>query len=125
MYNTVKEQVWYGELKTSKGNIIIIHDKEFPSTSSGKVYLYNTQKNAIIKYMASITQGNLYDLSEEQKKAAEEKYGAAWEACREEFMALHQGWTDATHAPPPKKKNTDLDLDPDDDWPSDFDSIEE
>ena len=33
MYNTAKKQVWYGELRTSKGNAIVVHDNQPPDTS--------------------------------------------------------------------------------------------
>lgn len=33
MYNTAKKQVWYGELRTSKGNAIVVHDNQLPDAS--------------------------------------------------------------------------------------------
>jgi len=95
MYNTTKAPVWYGELRTSRGNAIIIHDKQFPEASAGRIYLYNSERDSIIEYAEEIVSSNLYDLDKAKAKAAEETYGAAWNSARSEFMEKHQGWVDA------------------------------
>ena len=41
MYNTTKTPIWYGELRTARGNAIVIHDKQFPEAKAGRIYLYN------------------------------------------------------------------------------------
>ncbi|NRD72420.1 hypothetical protein HQQ94_04000 [Shewanella sp. VB17] len=116
MYNTVKTPIWYGELRTARGNAIVIHDKQFPDASAGRIYLYNTERDSIIEYAEEIVQNNLHDLDKESKKAAENTYGAAWDFARKEFMDKHDGWVEvnntSTHKSlansakePPVKKN--------------------
>ncbi|WP_299797274.1 hypothetical protein [uncultured Shewanella sp.] len=95
MYNTVKAAVWYGELRTSRGNAIVIHDKQFPEASAGRIYLYNAERDSIIEYAEEIVKNNLHDLNEEATKAAEDTYGKAWNAARAEFMKKHDGWVEA------------------------------
>ncbi|WP_076414317.1 hypothetical protein [Shewanella sp. UCD-KL12] len=95
MYNTTKTSLWYGELRTARGNAIVIHDKAFPEAQEGRIYLYNAVKDSIIEYAENIVAGNLHDLDKETVKAAEDTYGAAWNSARSEFMEKHQGWVEA------------------------------
>ncbi|EDP99024.1 hypothetical protein [Shewanella benthica] len=95
MYNTTKTPVWYGELRTARGNAIVIHDKQFPEAKAGRIYLYNAVRDTIIEYAEEIVSGNLHDLDKAKIKAAEDAYGAAWDSARSEFMEKHQGWVDA------------------------------
>ena len=95
MYNTVKAAVWYGELRASRGNAIVIHDKQFPEASAGRIYLYNAERDSIIEYAEEIVKNNLHDLDKKAAKAAEETYGSAWNATRTQFMQKHDGWVEA------------------------------
>ncbi|ABV38626.1 conserved hypothetical protein [Shewanella sediminis HAW-EB3] len=95
MYNTVKTAVWYGELRTSRGNAIVIHDKQFPEASAGRIYLYNAERDSIIEYAEEIVKNNLHDLDKKAVKAVEETYGSAWNATRSQFMQKHDGWVEA------------------------------
>ncbi|GIU43373.1 hypothetical protein [Shewanella algidipiscicola] len=118
MYDTSTESVWYGELRTARGNTILIHDKEFPEASAGRVYLYNTARDAVIEYAVDIVKVNLHDLTDEEIKAAKAEYDAKWQVTREQFMRQHSAWVEAIHAKPapaPKKVKIDVDVDSDDD----------
>ncbi len=129
MYDTSKEPVWYGELRTARGNTILIHDKEFPEASAGRVYLYNTVRNAVIEYAVDIVKGNLHNLTDEQLQAAKKEYDANWLATREAFMLQHSGWVEAIHAksvPAPKKSRQEVkDEDDDDDVEIEVDGLED
>ncbi|MCG9695597.1 hypothetical protein [Shewanella sp. Isolate11] len=141
MYDTSKEPVWYGELRTARGNTVLIHDKDFPEATAGRVYLYNTIRNAVIEYAVDIVKVNLHELTDEELKAAKSEYDANWQAARSAFMQQHSGWIEAIHAKPapapkkprPEAKDSDEDdddvelevdsLDDDyDDWSDDDDS---
>ncbi|MGL6124792.1 MAG: hypothetical protein ACRC1W_17765 [Shewanella sp.] len=133
MYNTAKKQVWYGELRTSKGNAIVVHDNQLPDASPGRVYLYNADRDAIIEYVEDIVKVNLYDLDEAALKAAETKCGGAWKAARAQFMSKHQARIDLNNvketapvrkAKPevePEVESDAVGVDFDDDWADDFD----
>ena len=121
MYNTAKTPIWYGELRTASGSVIVIHDKQFPEASAGRIYLYNTQRDSIIEYAEDIVRNNLHDLDSASVKKAEETYGTAWSCARSEFMSKHEGWVEAnspTSRPLAKnktpKKETDKDKASDD-----------
>ncbi|AUD59022.1 hypothetical protein AYJ58_05745 [Shewanella sp. Pdp11] len=133
MYNTAKKQVWYGELRTSKGNAIVVHDNQLPDASPGRIYLYNTDRDAIIEYVEDIVKVNLYDLDEAALKAAEAKFGGAWKAARSQFMVKHQARIDLNNVKetaPVRKAKPEVDpevesdaviVDLEDDWVDDFD----
>ena len=114
MYNTAKTPIWYGELRTARGNAIVIYDKQFPEASAGRIYLYNAQRDSIIEYAEEIVRNNLHDLDSASVKKAEETYGTAWSCARSEFMSKHEGWVEANSSTPrplvknkPMKNETD------------------
>ncbi|MCL1145517.1 hypothetical protein AB4298_10725 [Shewanella sp. 10N.261.52.F9] len=137
MYKTTKKTVWYGELRTARGNTILIHDKQFPDASAGRVYFYNATREAIIEYAEDIVKPNLHELDDQAIAEVEKNFGAAWFAAREEFMAKHQGWVEANNpksaAAPKKAKAAPAEDDDepelasadgddyDDDWSDDYD----
>ncbi|MGL4937504.1 hypothetical protein [Shewanella sp.] len=133
MYNTAKKQVWYGELRTSKGNAIVVHDNQLPDASPGRIFLYNTERDAVVEYVEDIVKVNLYDLDEAALKAAEAKFSGAWKAARAQFMSKHQARIDLNNVKdtaPARKAKPDVEpeietdaigVDFDDDWGDDFD----
>ncbi|UJL42315.1 hypothetical protein KDH10_003476 [Shewanella vesiculosa] len=128
MYNTAKKQVWFGELRTSKGNTIVVHDNQLPQASPGRIYFYNTIRNTIVEYVEDIVKVNLHDLDDEQTKAAIAEFNDAWKAARAEFMLKHQSRIDLSKVPdtaPRKAKpvpEPDEVIDSDDDIPEFDDS---
>ncbi|MCE9687604.1 hypothetical protein LZP73_15560 [Shewanella sp. AS16] len=133
MYNTAKKQLWFGELRTSKGNTIVVHDNQLPDAATGRIYLYNTDRDTIVEYVEDIVKVNLYDLDEAGVKAAEAKFGAAWKEARAQFMAKHQTRVELNNvkeAAPVRKAKPEVEpevesesmgADFDDDWADDFD----
>ncbi|WP_350431919.1 hypothetical protein ABIS04_17625 [Shewanella sp. H8] len=126
MYNTAKKQLWFGELRTSKGNTIVVHDNQLPDASPGRIFMYNTIRNTIVEYVEDIVKVNLHDLDDEQTKAAIAEYSDAWQAARAEFMLKHQARIDLSAVPdtaPPRKAKPVPE--PDDIVDSDDDDIPE
>ncbi|WP_025822338.1 hypothetical protein [Shewanella marina] len=133
MYNTTKKQVWYGELKTARGDTIVIHDNQLPEAQPGRVYFYHAGRGAIIEFVKDIVNVNLHELDDAAVAAAEAEYGAAWKAARAEFMAKHRARLDLespSAAPVRKPKQEELEPEPelesisddfDDDWGDDYD----
>ena len=97
MYDTSKKSVWYGEHRSSRGNTVIIYDKQFPEASAGRVYFYNTSRDVIIEYAEEIVKPHLHELSRAELAVAEANYGTAWELAREAFMEKHSGWVEANN----------------------------
>ncbi|MCL1124548.1 hypothetical protein [Shewanella surugensis] len=97
MYNISKKEVWYGELRTARGNTVLIYDNQFPEASAGRVYFYNTVRDEVIEYAEDIVKSNLHDLDDAAIQAAKSEYGKAWKATRLAFMDKHDGWVEANN----------------------------
>ena len=133
MYNTAKKQVWYGELRTSRGNAVVIHDNQLPDASPGRIYLYNTDRKTIIEYVEDIVKVNLHELDDAGLKAAESTFSGEWKAARAEFMEKHQArvsLSNVKETAPVRKAKVEAEPEPeteslgsdfDDDWSDDFD----
>ena len=118
MNSMTKQKVWYGELRTSRGNSIVIHDQALPEATPGRIYLYNSNRNTIIEYVKDIVESNLYDLDETSLQQAQKNYADAWKAARSEFLQVQKGHVELTEeiaSMPEKsvKSKTDEDIEPD------------
>ncbi|WP_144212406.1 hypothetical protein [Shewanella donghaensis] len=111
MYNTAKKQVWFGELRTTRGTSIVIHDNQLPDASPGRIYLYNVSRNTIGEYVEDIVKANLHELTTDQVKTSKAEHEAAWIAARAEFLAKHQAHMELSSvpdsAPPSKSKKSE------------------
>ncbi|GIU52609.1 hypothetical protein TUM4249_23370 [Shewanella sp. KT0246] len=99
MYNTAKKQVWFGELRTSRGTSIVIHDNELPEASPGRIYLFNVNRNTIGEYVEDIVKVNLHELDSAQLETAKAEHDVAWLAARAEFMAKHEAHIELSSVP--------------------------
>ena len=105
-------KTWYGELRTQKGNTILIRDDHLPRAPSGRMYLYNTERDEVIEYDEVIVGPKLFSLDKDEQKKAEADYGQAWLAARERFLQAHGIETPASiQVPEPNVEN----INPDDD----------
>ncbi|OUR73300.1 hypothetical protein A9Q78_04030 [Methylophaga sp. 41_12_T18] len=80
---------WYGELRTQRGNAIIIRDNELPTAPTGRMYLYNTDRDAFVEYDEIIVSDKLFPLDDDEQREAEHDYGQAWLTARTKFMRAH------------------------------------
>jgi hypothetical protein len=97
---------WYGELRTQKGNTIIIRDDQLPSARTGRMYLYNADRDAIIEYDKAIVDPKLFPLDKDQQKKAEADFGLAWLVAKELFLQAHgKGMPADKQAPEPDVGN--------------------
>jgi len=87
---------WYGELRTKRGNTIIIRDDELPPTPTpGRIYLYNTERDAMVQYDEAIVSDKLFPLDAEQEQQAQSQFKSAWEAARKQLIKSHGKLTSA------------------------------
>jgi hypothetical protein len=93
-------KTWYGELRTQKGNTVIIRDAQLPSAPTGRMYLYNADRDAIIEYDEAIVDSKLFPLDKDKQKQAEADFGQAWLAAKELFLQLHGKGMPADKQPP-------------------------
>lgn len=90
--NSINKNIesWYGELRTQRGNTVIIRDDHLPAANKGRIYLYNSERNAIVEYDESIVTPKLFPLSEEDEKLAKAEYDKAWHDVQKKFIRLHK-----------------------------------
>ncbi len=89
MYSKNKKSLWYGSLKTSKSNSVVIFDPTLPSAPTGKVFLFNSQRNEFVQYVEDIVSKNLHDLDADELKEAKNKYTTAFNEAQLCFLAKH------------------------------------
>ena len=99
MYNTAKKQIWFGELRTSRGTSIVVHDNELPDASPGRIYLFNVNRNTIGEYVEDIVKGNLHELDTAQLASVKAEHDVAWLTARAEFMAKHEAHIELSSVP--------------------------
>ncbi|WP_394129412.1 hypothetical protein [Shewanella maritima] len=99
MYNKAKKQVWYGELRTAKGNTVVIFDGSLPEASPGRVYFYHSGRDAIIEFVEDIVNANLHDLDSAQTAAAKDEFESVFQAARSAFLAAHPSRLDLSTVP--------------------------
>lgn len=83
-------ETWYGELRTQRGNTIIIRDDHLPAADKGRIYLYNSDRNAIIEYDETIVTPKLFPLSEEEEKRAKAEFDLSWQEVQKKFIKAHK-----------------------------------
>ncbi|GEM_PF-684537 len=89
MKNSKKSAISYCELRTAKGNSVVIHDNRILSEQQGRIYLYNTDKNALVQYDESIVSSKLFPLDDEQLAQAVKDYKSQWETARKQYIREH------------------------------------
>lgn len=112
MKDTEELGIWYGQISSTKGNIIVIRDAQLPPANKGRMYLYNVARDAVIEYDETIVAPKLVELSEEEKQQVQAKHAKAWEATRKLFIRAH---TKTSAVTTNRKTESSLDLLPTDD----------
>lgn len=97
MAKKTDSSVWYGELRTKRGNTIVIRDDELPLAAQGRIYLYNTERESLVQYDPIIVSDKLFELDAEQRKQAENQFKSGWEAAKQQLSK-------ANGKPPPNLK---------------------
>lgn len=89
-------------LESSKGNTVLIWDAVFPEAEKGKVYLYNTGKDAMVEYVEDIVSPKLRDLTDDEYKVASKEYSQGFQ----EIKSRYQEYTDDEVTPTSPAKNS-------------------
>ena len=79
---------WF-ELRTQRGNTIVMKDDELPAATKGRIYLFNTERGAIVEYDPTIVSPKLFELDDAAQANAEAQFGSAWLQARKEIMKKH------------------------------------
>lgn len=131
MFDASKKSIWYGQLETSSSKTPVIYDPALPEPPRGRIYLYNSEKNAILKYAADIVQPRLKNLEESERKKIEKSLNRKWQLARKTFLRDY-----GTRAALPRKRTTTVTKrakskieieapdEDDSDWPDDMEDFD-
>ena len=86
MYDASKKTVWYGKLTTAKMSTVVIFDPKLPIPEEGQIYLFNTSRNEIVRYVEDIVRLKLSDLTDSEIKDAKSLFGKGWRSARTAFL---------------------------------------
>lgn len=96
---------WF-ELRTQRGNTIVMKDDELPEASKGRIYLFNTERGAIVEYDPTIVSPKLFELDEAAQADAHAQFGSAWQEARKQVMKKH-GKHNASNDEEPSAESTE------------------
>jgi hypothetical protein len=77
--------VWYGKLKVGSKETPVLYDPQIVPSIKGCIYLYNSERDAIVQYTWNIVQGLLVDLDKAEKVTVKKAIDAKWKAARKKF----------------------------------------
>ena len=110
------------ELRTQRGNTIVVKDDELPEATKGRIYLFNTAREAMVEYDADIVTPKLFELDASQQTDAESQFGKSWLEARKQVMKKHgKHVTSDDEAPESESKESTEGLTGDIDMPGDDD----
>lgn len=110
---------WF-ELRTQRGNTIVMKDDELPAANKGRIYLFNTERKAIVEYDPNIVAPKLFELDASGQSNAESEFGPDWLKARTQFMKKHgkhiESYDDEVEIKPKKISAEAIGDDDDDDF---------
>ena len=77
--------VWYGKLKIDSKAMPVIYDPLILPSIKGCIYLYNSERDAIVQYAWNIVQDLLVDVDKVEKATIKKAIDAKWKAARKKF----------------------------------------
>ena len=90
MKNEKHSSISYFELRTTKGNDIVIQDKRIKSRQDGRICLYNVERDAIIQYDEAIVSPKLFPINGEQAELLASQFESAFNAARQQYISEHE-----------------------------------
>jgi len=87
---------WF-ELRTKRGNSIIVKDDELPAASKGRIYLFNTVRDTMVEYDPTIVLPKLFELDEAQLTEAKSKYAKAFKEARKMLLKKHGKYAESVN----------------------------
>lgn len=90
MFNVSSKKPWFGELRTSAGNSVVIYDGSMPSPPSGRVLLYNVDRGDFLQYVHNIVKDKLFDLEGDDLDIALKQHQKNWKKARDGYLQTHR-----------------------------------
>ncbi|MCB1755302.1 MAG: hypothetical protein KDJ38_07255 [Gammaproteobacteria bacterium] len=134
MSNASTDSVWYGMLETSKFKTVVIRDDSLPENLSGRIYLYNADRDQIVEYVESIVNPKLRPLTDKERSEAVKACEKKFKATRKKFLSEHSSRSNILNlkseaaGPVAKSKeliDDDVDVDLDDELDDEWDDDDE
>lgn len=86
MFKESSKKPWFGELRTSAGNSVVIYDGNLPSPPSGRVLLYNVDRGDFLQYVLHIVKDKLFDLEGSELDDAMKLHQKNWKKARDKYL---------------------------------------
>ena len=77
--------VWYGKLKIDAKEIPVVFDPLISPSIKGCIYLYNSERDAIVQYAWNIVKDLVVDPDKVEKANIKKGIDAKWKAARKRF----------------------------------------
>lgn len=77
--------VWYGKLKIDSKATPVIYDPLIAPSIKGCIYLYNSERDAIVQYSWNIVHDLLVDVDKVEKATIKKAIDAKWKTARKKF----------------------------------------
>jgi hypothetical protein len=111
--------VWYGTLKIDSKVIPVIYDPLISPSIKGCIYLYNSERDAIVQYAWNIVKDLLVDVEKVEKGTIKKAIDTKWKAARKQFTkgqvyAVTSQQEESTPVPPPESASRRWDSTDDD-----------
>ena len=106
MYHLRKRGTWFGMLQSKKGDAVVIWDSVLPKAEKGKVFLFNTSKDALVEYVEEIVQPKLRELTGKEQSEANAQFGERWQSVRQAYVPEEP---EEEETPKPADNRIDLD----------------
>ncbi len=124
MFEPSKKSIWCGKLETASSKTPVIYDPGLPEPPRGQIYLYNSERDAILKYAAHIVQPLLKSFEDDERKEIEKSLRKKWQLARKTFLREYGSRTPLSRKKASiksKQEETESeiespDADNDDDW---------
>jgi hypothetical protein len=99
--------VWYGKLKIDAKGIPVVFDPLISPSIKGCIYLYNSERDAIVQYAWNIVKDLLVDVDKAEKATMKKAIDAKWKAARKKFTkgqlyAVSSQQKESAPTPPPE-----------------------
>lgn len=90
MFKKNSKQPWYGELRSRTGTSIMIYDNKLPCPPSGRILLYNADRDRFIEYVEEIVTSKLFELEGDALAEAKKKLKKPWQKAKDIYLREHQ-----------------------------------
>lgn len=91
MFEPSRKAVWYGELETASSRTPVIYDPGLPDPPPGQIYLYNSERDAVLRYVLHIVRPLLKKLEGEDRTRIEKVLKQKWRSARKKFLHEYGG----------------------------------